>query len=351
MKKEWLIKTLTLSIIVLFIVMTVTPSIGVSNYLDDTTPPVTTISTDPEPVAGGWYPQNVEITMNATDNESGVNATYYKINENGWTTYTQPFYMAECGINILQFYSVDNAGNAEDPNQVEIKIDCYPPILNYTIEPPEPDGLNGWYVSNITIRLNVTDNESGVCYPPPDKTFINITEDGECIPVELRAWDNVGNEAQHHTLIFDLDRTKPVISMIYEVTGNIITGWTFTFTATATDAMSGMERVEFYFSNVLQKTVPGVGPTYQWTVKSPEIPYHPVKAIGYDFAGNNATFEIEDPKPHKSKQTLPDTATQPNLAVKTNLRNFLLLSYCFPYMQLYQLIVHLAFEKNNGEEI
>ena len=303
-----------------------------SIHPDDTTPPITTITTDPpEPVYNGWYALPVSVTLNATDNESGVNATYYQINNQGWVIYTHSFYLIECGITDFQFYSVDNAGNVEEINQMEIKIDCYPPILNYTIDPPEPDGLNGWYVSNVTITLNATDNESGVKYPT-DKT-INITEDGE-IPVELWAIDNVGNEVTPHcTFIIMMDQTKPTITLEYEVIGGgILQSWEFTFIATATDGTTGMERVEFYFNNVLQKTVTGPGPTYQWTIKKTWIPNITIKAIAYDNAGNNGSDEIQDPHPRSIRQNLP-------FKTKINLGNFLLLRY-FYRLRLIPLIIN-----------
>jgi hypothetical protein len=351
MNKEWLVKTLALGIVALFICVTVTPSIGISNYPDDTTPPITTISTDPEPVAGGWYPCGVEMTLNATDNESGVNVTYYKINENGWMIYIQPFFLCECGINIFQFYSVDNAGNVEETKQTEIKIDCYPPILYISFDPPEPDGENGWYVSNITVILNATDDMSGVkeiryiyhgfhTIPGDNGTFI-IAEDGD-VPFECWAIDNVDNEEipHHICVVTNIDRNAPEIDLTFEVTGgNPIIGYDLTFTATATDELSGMNKVEFYLNNYtnssLQKTIIGPGPTYQWMyhlssfsglniiglIINPEITNDYVKffavfvlvmgfvnqslpfwvsAYAYDNAGNYAFYETENPTPKSS---------------------------------------------------
>jgi hypothetical protein len=350
MKKELLLKSLALGIVALFICVTVTPSIGISNYPDDTTPPITTISTDPEPVAGGWYPCGVEITLNATDNESGVNVTYYKINENGWMIYTQPFFLCECGINIFQFYSVDNAENVEETNQVEIKIDCYPPILYISFDPNEPDGENGWYIGNITVFLNATDDMSGVkeiryiyhgyhTIPGDNGTFV-IDGDGG-VSVECWAVDNVDNEEiPHHTFIVpDIDRNAPEIDLTFEVTGgNPIIGYELTFTATATDDMSGMDRVEFYINDIMQENITSPGPTYKWIQKLGNIPNFTITAIGYDMAGNDNFDEIQNPKPHSNEQTLS------NLVTKPILRNFFLLN-CYSYIQFYRLIIHLLFEK------
>jgi len=333
-------KLLSFTIIFLLIIISIIPIIGTCNYLDDTTPPITTITTDPpEPVGNGWYAPLVGVTLNATDNESGVNATYYQINNEGWITYTHSFHLEECGIIDFQFYSIDNAGNVEETKQLEIKIDCYPPYTYVIIDPPYPDGLNGWYVSNITIILNATDNESGV-NETYNKNF-TISDDGEDIIITIYSCDNVGNCEKPRNLIFNLDRTKPSINLTYEFSGNPMTGYIFTFTATVTDEKSGMERVEFYFNNVLQKTITGPGPTYQWKVKYVWIPLVIIKAIGYDFAGNNNLDEIYDPKPHSKQQTLPNNANQPTIKIK--LGNFFLFRY-FSSLLHYLLIQHFIFK-------
>ena len=199
MKKEWLEKILALGIVVLFITITITPAIGISGYLDDTTPPITTISFNPPNPDGenGWYVSNVTVTLNATD-DSGVNITKYRIDDSIWYNYTEPFILDFDGEDILiEFYSIDNAGNQEEVKSASI----------------------------------------------------------------------------------DIDKTKPQISLCYEVTGgNPITGYEFTFTATATDDTSGMNRVEFYINNELQETVNGSGPVYQWEVHYP--PLFALKVIG-----------------------------------------------------------------------
>ena len=126
MKKEWLIKNLALGIVFLFIVITVTPILGISNYLDDTNPPVTTISFNPPEPDGdnGWYVSNVTVILNAADEISGVNITKYRIDGGIWQTYTEPFILDDDGEDILiEFYSIDNAGNQEEIKSAEINID------------------------------------------------------------------------------------------------------------------------------------------------------------------------------------------------------------------------------------
>ncbi len=56
----------------------------------DTTPPVTTCTLNGD-YTGGIYFSNVTVTLNATDYESGVNYTKYKLDDGAWMTYTTPF--------------------------------------------------------------------------------------------------------------------------------------------------------------------------------------------------------------------------------------------------------------------
>ena len=98
-----------------------------------------------------------------------------------------------------------------------------------------------------------------------------------------------------------MDQTVPNIDLAYEVVGgNAIEGWDFVFTATATDDMSGMDRVEFYLNDVLQATVTGTGPTYEWG-----FTYHggltiTIKATAFDVAGLDASDEVANPQSHSS---------------------------------------------------
>jgi hypothetical protein len=65
----------------------------------------------------------VTITLTATDEHSGVDDTFYKIDAGGWETYTGPFDYSETGDHTLYFYSVDNAGNEEDLKSEEFTVE------------------------------------------------------------------------------------------------------------------------------------------------------------------------------------------------------------------------------------
>jgi hypothetical protein len=281
---------------------------------DDTTPPVTTLTIDPpEPIYDGWY-RFVSVTLNATDNESGVNVTYYQVNDYGWEIYTHAFYISLNGIILVQFYSVDNAGNEETPKQMEIKIDSRPPTTVCFFDPPVPNGWNGWYVDELWLILNATDNESGVwrtywnhqIYTEP----IRLTESMHTIT--FYSIDNVNNREMEKTNpAIKIDMTKPTIKMTYNVTEEhpLQNRYELTFYVTANDATSGMDRCEFYLNGLLQETVTGPGPEYQWTWNFTELPNVIIRAIVYDVAGNDNFQDIVDPTNCENQQNQSQSQT------------------------------------------
>lgn len=205
-----------------------------------------------------------------------------------------------------------------------IGVDNTPPVSTHTLTPASPDGDNEWYVNNVKVKLQAEDPEvngvaSGVKeikYQVDGGTWqtytaeFTVTTDGEHT-VNYYAVDNVEKQESQKTATFKIDKTKPVIDLSYEVTGgNQWTGWDITFTATPTDATSGIERVEFYLNDVLQSTVPEPGP-YQWVIQG----YHGglqiiIKATAFDKAGNSASDLITKIDPAPSPQNQQSQQTQ-----------------------------------------
>jgi hypothetical protein len=198
-----------------------------------------------------------------------------------------------------------------------IGIDKTKPVSTHAISPATPDGLNGWYISDVTITLTATDPEvngvhSGVAkieyqvdggswqtYTAPFK----VTTDNGAHVVNYRATDKVGNvETQKTIPSFKIDKTVPIIAMNYtwEKVGS---KYNIIMTATGTDAMSGMAKVEFYFNGELQETVTGAGPDYVWTYEYAPLTTVHIKAIAYDNAGWTADVTIDNPHSAQSQTT------------------------------------------------
>ena len=160
-----------------------------------------------------------------------------------------------------------------------IPHDSTPPVTNHTLDPPEPDGENEWYVSNVAVTLNASDNISGVNvtyyrinnneWKKYNDQFI-ISGDGNDILIEYYSIDIVGNVEDVKSFIIDIDQTEPDIAHTYEIVGgNKWQGWDWEFMAHATEKMSGMDYVVFYLNHLNTSTVYGSGPEYIWAVTLP----------------------------------------------------------------------------------
>jgi VCBS repeat-containing protein len=88
----------------------------------DVTPPVTTIHFTGVEGEYDWYHSDVEVTLTATDDCSGVASTVYSLNGSTWMPYTEPFFLNNSGEVTVYYYSTDNAGNVEDVKTATIKI-------------------------------------------------------------------------------------------------------------------------------------------------------------------------------------------------------------------------------------
>ena len=130
-------------------------NIFILNDDNDTTPPRTNISLEGNMSEFGIFTGDVEVTLNATDDLSGVNTTYYELDISGDEIYIEPFIVSGHGIHVLAYWSVDNAGNKEDTNFVYIKIDLVPPEIHltckkldnnsYEIDPYVSESGSGFY--------------------------------------------------------------------------------------------------------------------------------------------------------------------------------------------------------------
>jgi photosystem II stability/assembly factor-like uncharacterized protein len=97
----------------------------------DIWPPVTNVSLAGNQ-EGEMYTSNVTVTFTASDNLSGIAETLYSLDAGSWTTYTGPFLIISEGTHVLKYYSVDNAGNAENANTAQFTIE-FPLGVNVTI--------------------------------------------------------------------------------------------------------------------------------------------------------------------------------------------------------------------------
>ncbi|MFW6120720.1 MAG: OmpL47-type beta-barrel domain-containing protein [Petrotogales bacterium] len=208
-----------------------------SNLDDDTTPPVTTCIFNPSEPDGdnGWYVSSVEITLEATDDLSGVDYIKYLLDDKDWKIYTNPIKVKSDGHHRITYYAVDKAGNVEEPNEV---------------------------------------------------------------------------------LRFKLDETVPKIEKFiyeaYEEGGK----WYVTFTVQCSDAMSGMDRVEFYVNDELMIT--DSEEPYEWTIEWPDDVYEAL-VWAFNKAGNSDYDN--DPVPGNYQSSQQSTTSSSNQLLQQMVKN------------------------------
>ena len=173
----------------------------------DKTAPVTA-SDAPE----AWSKENVTVKLTAEDGESGVAKTFYSINGSEYVEGTS-FTVDKEGINEVSYYSVDQAGNIEKAQMIEVKIDKTAPVT-------ASDAPEAWSKEDVTVKLTATDTESGVA-----KTFYSIngseykegtsfTVDKEGVnEISFYSIDQVDNIEKVQTIEVKIDKTAPILTM------------------------------------------------------------------------------------------------------------------------------------------
>jgi len=201
-----------------------------------------------------------------------------------------------------------------------IGADDTPPVSNHALDPAAPNGDNGWYVSDVEVTLSAADPSIG-CEVAGSQvkeikykigtgswqtisgaggTFI-IDVDNENLAIEYYSVDNVGNEESHHTFEIDMDQT---VADIEEVAWEsfqdppIYGLWYVTFTCDATDATSGMDRVEMFINDGFHEEIVGAGPIYEFTIEwSAAFKSCTFWFYHYDVAGNVIADDLPGDEP------------------------------------------------------
>src|SRR5687767_334486 len=129
-------------------------------YEGDTTAPVTQASLVGTSGTNGWFKSSVQVSLSATDDFSGVANTFYSVDGGVTETYSGAFIISAPGQHTVQFWSVDNAGNTEATQMVEVKVDGVAPVVtaaaNPSTAPKRPHSVT------VTISGSATDAVSGI---------------------------------------------------------------------------------------------------------------------------------------------------------------------------------------------
>ncbi|MCH8568933.1 MAG: hypothetical protein LAT67_11740 [Balneolales bacterium] len=173
---------------------------------------------------------SAEFSFESRDALSGVRTIWYRLDSGSdFTAYTGSavhLNNLEDGPYTLEYYSVDNVGNAETHNSFDFYVDRKAPVAEVSLEGDHHlrDGIN--YVSARTqFSLSAEDNKSGlrhISYDIDGQQQGNYLDpfrlpgiNGERV-LQFRAEDRVGNISEATEARYFMDVSAPVTSYRFE---------------------------------------------------------------------------------------------------------------------------------------
>ena len=143
-------------------------------------PPVTAASVAPVPNARGWNKGPVTVTLSATDPDSAVAGTEYRLlGAAGWTTYAAPVPVSALGVSAYEYRSVDVDGDLEAPKSLTVRIDTTRPVTRALASAT----VARYHTATLRLRVNDT-------VAPKAKVTVKIYRSGvwkKTLPLGLRA--------------------------------------------------------------------------------------------------------------------------------------------------------------------
>jgi len=260
----------------------------------DSTPPTTT---DNAPSA--WQKANFTVTLTCADNEggSGCKETKYRVDGGEWQTGTSILISTE-GDHLIDYYSVDNAGNQESAKSTHAKLDKTPPPFISFGAPSPPPNTNGWNNTNVSISFAATDNLSGVASTTPASPLL-LTAEGPSVTGTVTVTDNAGNSSTFITPAVNIDKTLPTITASATAGGNPYTSGTWT---------NGNVIVSFVCSGGLS----GLGSVSGPVTVSSEGANQSATGSCADNAGNSASAVFSGIKIDKTPPNAPSASVNPS---------------------------------------
>ena len=147
----------------LYFCFSVTPGFVANAQLDQLAPETSLIVAPASPNGqNGWYTTKPKVTLNASDNCSGVAATEYSTDGGQtWQSYSGSFEITSEGTTTVLYRATDRAGNTETPKTIVLKVDTGAPVLTVNATPAVIWPANNQIV-NVAIDGTGTDSVSGL---------------------------------------------------------------------------------------------------------------------------------------------------------------------------------------------
>jgi WD40 repeat protein len=208
----------------------------VTVHIDLTKPQITVGQPQGELGKEGWYRSDVTVPYTARDVLSGFEGGKLTLEGKVATT-------GEGADRTAAIRVTDLAGNTAEARAGPFKVDKTPPVARILLDPPTPNGSNGWYTQPVTVRYDCSDAMSGLDPATPCPPGTTLTADG-IHTLTTTVCDKAGNSTTQSATV-KLDRNPPTGSLKINEGAATTDSTTVTLTITATDATSGVAKMRF----------------------------------------------------------------------------------------------------------
>ena len=132
---------------------------------------------------------------------------------------TKSFDALADGIWYMHVRAVSTGGQWSETAHRTVRVDVTPPEIALNLDPGQPSGDNGWYITPVTVAVNAADGNGagvakvevstdGVSWQPYAAPLV-FTEDSAGTSVYARATDAAGHVAEPVVTTFKIDQAAP----------------------------------------------------------------------------------------------------------------------------------------------
>jgi C1A family cysteine protease len=202
------------------------PSSG--SFIIDMKDPVTELLIHGEIGNEGWHLSPVSIELEASDANSGVKASFYRVVGGSWSEYSNPVSFREDGKFVVEYHSEDLAGHTESIQDRLIKIDTVSPKTEMILDGEE--GSNSYFLDDVEVELLPFDRTSGVAFTFWQLDARSVREYHDPITISgtgphvlsYYSVDIAGNAEQMRSVVIKIDLEIPVVDIKESVEWKIL---------------------------------------------------------------------------------------------------------------------------------
>jgi subtilisin family serine protease len=272
-------------------------SATVSVSVDNTSPSVSVTA----PAAGDYIPGRTTITALAADNLKVAKVEFYVDTAKVGTDTSAPYSFTldlsrytGGSTHVITAMAYDASGNATTSEGVSVTVDKTKPVVQLTA-PAGSAVLKGI----VTLSAQASDAVALARVELYDGAALLTTVQSGTLDFDwdtaraaggghslaVKAYDAAGNVASA-TLAVTVDNVAPTVSLSSPANDATLRG-TLTLAARAADNRA-VQKVEFYVDDELKATDTRASWAWSWKTATADNGSHTLKAVVYDFAGNQA---------------------------------------------------------------